>query len=61
MTSTKYHLKYERQENFIIYFRKLCNAVYKLNTIEKWTKGWILSSPEKSESQRTTEAYLLLL
>ena len=41
----------------------LCNIAYNQNTTEKWTKGFILPFPKKttSESQRTTEAYLLQL
>ena len=34
-----YPLKYGRQQNILLW---LCNAVYKQNTIEKWTKRCIL-------------------
>ena len=43
----KYLQKYRRQVNLLTF--QLCYTDYKQNTIEKWTKGCILSFPKKGD------------
>ena len=45
----KYHQKYRRQENLMKYFFDYATLFLTQNTIEKWTKGWMLPFPKKSD------------
>ena len=45
--SMKYSQKYRRQGNLMIYYFNFCNAAYKQNTSEWWTKGCILFFSQK--------------
>ena len=49
----KYLQKYRRPGNFDDILHRHCNAVYNQNTIDTWTKGYILPFPKNGDQEIT--------